>query len=107
MRIKKLLQQAILFSLLLIVIIIVAIGCQPSSEVVQISSDPFSVTFGLGEGDTQFALSGNSAGHVAGKSSKFELLLNNKSAENKWKGEYYIVLVDSENIILEITQDSF
>jgi len=103
----KYLYYTVLCALLLVVIIIGTIGCQTSSNVEQAPPDPFSVTIGLGEGDTEFTLTGNSAGHIAGKSSTFELLFNNKSTNNTWKGEYYVLLLDSEDIILEIAHTSF
>lgn len=107
MRIKNYLHRYLLFPLVLIFVFVGAVGCQLSTSDEQVSPDPFSVTFGLGEGDTELTLNGNSAGHIAGKSSEFELLLNNKSTEITWKGEYYIVLLDSEDIILEIGEASF
>jgi len=107
LRIKNYFNRSLFFPLVLIFVIFGAVGCQQSTSEEQVPPDPFSVTFGLGEGDTEFTLNGNSAGHIAGKSSEFELLLHNKSTEITWKGEYYIVLLDSEDILLEIDEASF
>ena len=107
MRTKYTLRRSLLFLFVIIFVLIGTVGCQRSTSEEQVSPNPFSVTIGLGEGDTEFTLSGNSAGHIAGQSSEFELLFRNKSTEISWKGEYYIVLLDNEDILLEITQSAF
>lgn len=83
-------------------------GCQylpfkPS----KISPNPFTSTLSLNEEDRTFSISGNSAGHVAGKRSEFQLSLDNRHSENPWNGKYCILLIDQGGVKKQISHEQY
>ncbi len=70
-------------------------GCQKSSET---PPDIFTATYALEDG-RNFSISGKSNG-MPGEQSEYTLKINNN--DERWQGEYYILLVDSDSIIQEI-----
>lgn len=97
----------VLATLLLIATGVVAYGCQPTPVEKPIPPDPFTATWYLGEGQRTFTFSGDSAGHIAGQHSDFELRLDNNSPDERWQDEYCIFLTDDSSIILEIVHAPF
>lgn len=97
----------VLATLLLIATGVVAYGCQPTSVEKPIPPDPFTTTWYLGEGQRTVTFSGDSAGHIAGQHSDFELRLDNNSPDERWQDEYCIFLTDDSSIILEIAHAPF
>ena len=81
-------------------------GCGTQSPgQVETSQDPFTVVWGPGR-EQVVTFSGNSAGHVAGEASEFNLEIDNNS-EEPWQGEYLVQLLDTESIVLEIDHGTF
>jgi len=99
-----LIRLLVLFTL--VALVMLAGGCksEPSPQP-EIAPDPFTVVWGP-ERDHVVTFSGNSAGHVAGRTSEFNLRLDNNSFES-WKGEYIVQLLDSDGIVMEIARDTF
>jgi hypothetical protein len=69
--------------------------------------DPFTSTLSIDEEKRMVSISGNSAGHVAGRQSKFQLVVNNRSGENPWQGEFFALLMDQKEIVAEIIHETF
>jgi hypothetical protein len=91
----------ILIVMLLTLPTLLAAGCQSESR------DPFTSTMSLDEENRTISISGNSAGHTAGRQSKFQLALNNRSGANSWQGEFSALLIDQKGILAEIAREQF
>jgi len=81
-------------------------GCTVQSPgKVETAPDPFAVVWGPGR-EQVVTFSGNSAGHVAGEASEFNLEIDNNSQET-WQGEYLVQLLDTESVVREIDHGTF
>ncbi len=102
-------KKNVLTSLITMVVssalVLTAVGCQtePVSEP-ETAPDPFTSVWGPG-GEYVVTFSGDSAGHLAGEESEFVLKLDNNSSES-WQVEYYIHLLDTDKIVMEIDHDT-
>ena len=87
-------------------LILVAIGCnsEPSLQP-NVPHNPFTVVWGPGE-DHVVTFSGNSTGHAAGEMSEFNLKLDNNSSTT-WHGRYIIQLLDTDEIMMDIAEETF
>jgi len=61
----------------------------------------------LNSEDRTFSISGNSAGHAAGKRSEFQLRLDNRYSDDSWRGNYCILLIDQQGIVKEIAHEQY
>jgi hypothetical protein len=91
---------------LLVVSALLITGCR-EAPATEIPPDPFTTTWNLGEEGRAFSVSGDSAGHVPGEESEFQLVLDNLAGDDPWQGEYCILLIDSEGIVKEITHEQY
>lgn len=91
---------------LLAVPVLLITGCQ-KAPATEIPPDPFTTTWDLGEEGRTLSISGNSAGHVPGKESEFQIILDNVSGDDPWQGEYCILLVDGEGVVKEINHEQY
>lgn len=69
--------------------------------------DPFSTTMWLDEEGRMLRISGYSAGHTKGKQSEFQLIIDNRSGNESWQGEHWILLINQEGMVKEITTEQF
>ena len=92
---------------LLVVFVLLITGCQETPSNQEIPLDPFTTTWNLGEEGRAFSVSGDSAGHIPGEESEFQLVLDNLAGDDPWQGEYCILLIDSEGIVKEITHEQY
>jgi hypothetical protein len=92
---------------LLVVSALLVTGCQQAPTNPEVPPDPFNTTWDLGEEGRTFSISGDSAGHMPGKQSEFLLRINNHAGDERWQGEYCILLVDSNGVVKEITHEQF
>lgn len=83
---------------LLVVSPLLVSGCQQASGNKDVPQDPFNTMWDLGEEGRTFSISGNSAGHAPGKQSEFLLKINNHPGDERWQGEYCILLVDTNGM---------
>jgi len=91
---------------LLVLPVLLVVGCAPApAPEPETAPDPFTVVWGPDK-EQVVTLTGDSAGHVAGKTSEFTLLLGNISSET-WGGEYIVQLLDSDGIVMEIARKTF
>lgn len=72
----------------------------------EIPPDPFTSVRGLGEKQV-VTFSGDSAGHDAGVRSEFMLELDNRVADERWQGEYCVLLLDRDRVVMEIAHHQF
>jgi hypothetical protein len=84
--------------ILVMALITAMTGCQKAPET---APDSFSSTYSTEEGRS-FSISGNSDGMPGGQA-EYMLKINN-NAEN-WQDEYFILLVDSNAVIQEISHE--
>jgi hypothetical protein len=82
------------------------IGCSPEpSPQTNTPHNPFTVVWGPGK-DHVVTFTGNSIGYDAGESSEFILKLNNNSSI-RWHGRYIVQLLDTDEIVMEIANETF
>ncbi|MDD5511901.1 MAG: hypothetical protein PHI12_14010 [Dehalococcoidales bacterium] len=92
---------------LLVLSVLLLPSCQKAPINQEIPPDPFTTTWNLGDEGRTFSISGNSAGHTAGKETEFQLRLDNRSGDDPWQGEYCILLVDQDGIVKEVAHEHF
>jgi hypothetical protein len=97
--IKKLLLASL--GILIIAAMLLITGCQKAPEA---PPDTFSTTYYLAEEGRSISISGHSDG-MPGEQSEYILHINNKG--ESWQDEYYILLVDSNSVIKEISHERF
>ncbi len=85
---------------------VITAGCG-KEEVQQINPDPFTATWNLGEEERSISISGDTAGHEAGKTSEFVLTFDNTRRSDTWSDSYCLLLLDREGIVMEISRDEF
>jgi hypothetical protein len=76
-------------------------GCQKASDT---TSDTFTATYQFTEEGRSISISGNNDG-MPGEQAEYVLKISN-SAE-QWQDEYYILLLDSDSVIKEISHERF
>jgi hypothetical protein len=91
---------------LVVVSALLITGCQ-EAPATEIPPDPFTTTWNLGEEGRAFSVSGDSAGHIPGEESEFQLMLDNLAGDDPWQGEYCILLIGREGIVKEITHEQY
>jgi hypothetical protein len=96
---KKIILMSIIAMLFLPAFLIV--GCKKAQETLP---DSFTVTYNLVEEGRSLSISGNSDG-MPGERSEYVLKINNNAEQ--WEDEYYVLLVDSDSIIKEISHEQF
>jgi hypothetical protein len=96
---KKIALICIIVMLVLPVIFLT--GCQKAAEK---PTDTFATTYNLAEAGRSISLSGNSNG-VPGEHSEYTLKINNGT--ERWQDEYYVLLVDNDSVIQEISHERF
>ena len=85
--------------------VLALVGCQAESAPgPEIAPDPFTSVWDPG-GEHAVTFSGDSAGHLAGGESEFTLKIDNNSSE-PWMIEYYVQLLDTDKIVMEIARDT-
>jgi hypothetical protein len=84
--------------ILVMALIIAITGCQKAAET---APDTFASTYSTEEGRS-ISISGNSDG-MPGDQAEYILQINN-NAEN-WQDEYFVLLVDSNSVIQEISHE--
>lgn len=102
-------KKTVLTGLITIIVsaslILTAVGCQAEpTPKPEIAADPFTSVWGPG-GEHVVTFKGDSAGHLAGEESVFTLKFDNNASE-PWKVEYYIHLLDTDKIVMEIACDT-
>ncbi len=103
---KKTFRMSLL--VMLVAVVLLVTGCQATPAAPpETAPDPFTTTWSMDEEGRKFSLSGDSAGHTPGGQSEFMLRLNNHSGDDRWEGEYCILLVDRDGIVKEITHEHF
>lgn len=76
-------------------------SCQKASN---ITPDTFTATYQFAEEGRSISISGNSDG-IPGGQSEYVLKINNGA--DQWQSEYYVLLLDSNSVIKEISHDVF
>lgn len=76
-------------------------GCQKAAEA---PPDTFTAAYNLTEEGRNISISGNSYG-APGEESEYTLKINNNA--ERWQDEYYILLVDSDSVVSEISHEKF
>jgi hypothetical protein len=96
-------KKTIIISILVILFLpmVLIMGCQKTQE---IPPDTFETTYYLAEHGRSIVISGDSDG-MPGEKSEYLLKINN-SAE-RWQDEYYVLLVDHDSVIREISHERF
>ena len=89
-----------LIGISLLVIMSGITGCGQAPE---LPPDTFTATYILEDG-RNFSISGRS-NEMPGEQSEYMLTIN--SNEERWQDEYYVLLIDSDSIVQEISHDQF
>ncbi len=94
--------------IVVIVVVAVIVGARDPGTPPVIPPSPFNITWGLGEKHV-VTFSGDSAGHIAGGQSEFILELDNRVADmdERWQGEYCVLLLDDEGVVMNIEHQQF
>jgi hypothetical protein len=74
-------------------------GCKKTPE---LPPDSFTATYNLVEEGRSISISGNSDG-MPGEQSEYVLKINNNA--DQWQDEYYVLLVDSDSVVKEISHE--
>jgi len=90
------------------IVLAVLFGGREPAIAPEVPPNPFRTIWGLGDRQV-VTFSGDSAGHVAGEDSQFTVALDNRAADfdDRWQGEYCILLLDEDGIALEIAHRDF
>jgi len=96
---KKTIRISIIAMLFLPVLLMAS--CQKASD---IPPDTFIATYQFAEEGRSISISGNSNG-IPGGQSQYVLKINNGA--DHWQSEYYVLLLDSNSVIKEISHDVF
>jgi hypothetical protein len=86
---------------LIVLSFILITGCQKTAEA---PPDTFTAAYSLSEEGRNISISGNSYG-ATGEESEYTLKINNNAQH--WQDEYYILLVDSDSVVSEISHEKF
>ncbi len=89
-----------LFLAMILLTAVITAGCGKEDEARQVSPDPFTATWNLGEEERSISISGDTAGHEAGETSEFVLTFDNTRRSDTWSDSYCLVLLDRDGIVM-------
>jgi hypothetical protein len=102
-------KGTIITSILILAVMtgVLVTGCSSESGNTLVPTDPFTTTWHSPEEGWSFRISGDSAGHMPGETSEFQLELDNTNGKETMEGRYCVLLVDENGPVHDITGDQF
>jgi hypothetical protein len=86
---------------LLVLTALLVAGCQKAPNT---PPDTFNAAYQFAEASRSISISGNSYGNP-GAQSEYQLKINN--GPDRWQDEYYVLLLDSDSVVKEISHEVF